>query len=135
MAYQINKAQHVRDEIELHDGDEALMVVVDITVDAILSGYNSARTRIAAAQKSIDALQENKGDPEALEAATNELGSAVVALFVLLFGEEQVEKILEFYSGNHLEMLADFLPYIMYELNPKIRAAQQALAKRYTAWR
>lgn len=135
MAYQINRTQHVRDEIELHDGDKALTVVVDITVDAILSGYNSARARIAASQRSIDALRENMGDPQALDDATNELGSAVVALFVLLFGEEQVEKILEFYGGNHLEMLADFLPYIMDELNPKIRAAQQALAKRYTAWR
>ena len=130
MAYQINRKAHVVDEIHLEDNGKELTVKVDLQVERILRDYNAAWAKIGQAQQKIRELNGAEGMDEA-EAA---LGQAIMALFGLLFGEEQVRAIMDFYGGAYLEMLADFVPYISETIVPKVRAAQAALAAKYKRW-
>ena len=127
MAYQINRSNHVTDEIEMHDGDKTMLVRVDISVDKILQQYNRSLRTITDARERINKLT----DEGEIEAATVQLGTAIVAFFSLIFGEEQTAQILAFYDGNHVDMFADFLPYLTDVIMPKIQQAQQDIAARY----
>lgn len=130
MAYQINRKAHVVDEIHLEDNGKELTVKVDLQVERILRDYNAAWAKIGQAQQKIRELNGAEGMDEA-EAA---LGQAIMALFGLLFGEEQVRAIMDFYGGAYLEMLADFVPYISETIVPKVQAAQAALVSKYKQW-
>lgn len=125
--YQITRTNHITDEIELHDGDKTLQVKVDLTVDQILQQYNRDLQAILSSKDRIITLSDDRE----IEAATARLGAAIVAFFGLIFGQEQTEKILEFYGGNHNDMFADFLPYLVNEIMPKIQQAQEDIAARY----
>ena len=131
MAYQIKRAAHIIDEIQLGDNGKQMTVKVDLQVERILRDYNAAWARIGAAQGKIQDLQE-KG--ENIDDAAAAVGAAILALFSLLFGEEQTRQIMDFYDGAYLEMMADFVPYISEKIVPKVQEAQTALADKYRRW-
>lgn len=128
--YQINRKAHVVDEIQLEDNGKTLTVKVDLQVERILRDYNAAWTAIGRAQQRIRELNGADG----LEDAEAALGSAIMALFGLLFGEGQTKAIMDFYDGAYLEMLADFVPYISEQIVPAIQKAQTDLAAKYKQW-
>lgn len=130
MAYQINRKAHVLDEIHLEDNGKELTVKVDLQVERILRDYNAAWAKIGQAQEKIREMSGTEHMDEA-EAA---LGEAIMALFALLFGEEQVQAIMGFYGGAYLEMLADFVPYISEKIVPAVQKAQTDLAAKYKQW-
>lgn len=130
MAYQINRKAHVVDEIHLEDNGKELTVKVDLQVERILRDYNAAWAKIGQAQVKI---REVSGT-ERMDEAEAALGEAIMALFALLFGEEQVQAIMDFYGGAYLEMLADFVPYISEKIVPAVQKAQTDLAAKYKQW-
>lgn len=125
--YQITRTNHITDEIELHDGDKTMQVKVDISVEKILQQYNRSLQAILSSREQIKKLN----DDTEIEAATVQLGLGIVTLFSLIFGQDQTQKILEFYDGDHAEMFADFLPYLTNEIMPRAQQAQQDIADRY----
>lgn len=132
--YQINRTNHIVDEVKMTDNGRELIVKVDLNVEKIMGRYNAARREIAAAQQNVTDIRNSDRAAELLPQATAQLGSAIVALFVLIFGEEQTESIAEFYQGDHLGMLGDFIPYLTEVVMPKIQQAQEQLASKYTGW-
>ena len=126
--YTIKKAAHIVDQLNIEDGDKKLQVDINIYVDDIMAEYAKCQKRIAVAQEKI---KQNQSDDDALAA----LGEAIVALFCLLFGEEQTKKIVGFYENRTASMLADFLPYIVQVILPAIQDAQKNLAATYTSWK
>ena len=135
MAYTINKAPHVRDEVTIQDGDQTLTLTVDLYVDDVLADISRVRAELAEAQQKIRRLkQEGAGDAETIDAVNNLTGAAT-ELFRLIFGEEQTIQIDQFYNGRTLSMLADFMPYFTDVILPAIKDAQKRLADTYTAWR
>lgn len=134
MSYKITRSNHILDSITVEDNGQELTISVDLVVDDILAGYNKALRAIQEAQEQAEGAKGGE-DPDAIEHANEALGKAVVALFGLIFGEEQTERIVDFYTGRYLEMLGDFIPYITQEIMPKVQQAKNTLAKRYTAWK
>lgn len=126
--YTIKKAAHIVDELKIEDGDKTMTVDVNIYVDDVMADVVKCQKKIALAQAKI---RENKNDGDALAG----LGEAVIALFGLLFGEEQTKAIVEFYENRTASMLADFLPYIAQVIIPEIQKAQKNLAATYTSWK
>ena len=126
--YTIKKAAHIVDELKIEDGDRTMTVDVNIYVDDVMADVVKCRRKIALARAKI---RENKNDGDALAG----LGEAVMALFGLLFGEEQTKAIVEFYENRTASMLADFLPYITRVIIPEIQKAQKNLAATYTSWK
>lgn len=126
--YTIKKAAHIVDELKIEDGDKTMTVDVNIYVDDVMADVVKCQKKIALAQAKI---RENKNDGDALAG----LGEAVMALFGMLFGEEQTKAIVEFYENRTASMLADFLPYIAQVIIPEIQKAQKNLAATYTSWK
>lgn len=134
MAYKIQKNPHVREDVTVEDVDgRELTVSVDIDVHRIMQRYTGAAQKIGEAETELRRLQQEGIDQEKLGDAYAALGAAIVNLFLLVFGQEQTKRIIDFYDGRHTEMLQDFVPFLQDVVVPKIRDAQTALARKYTA--
>lgn len=124
--YQI-KRNHLVEELEIEDNGETLILTVDINVDSMLKKYNQAQYRIAQASINAKAAAGEKDIAKAEEA----MGEAVLALFEVIFGENQTKKILEFYDERTLEMLGDIAPFISEVVAPAFQKAQTRITERY----
>lgn len=133
MAYRIQKAPHVREEVTVEDENgKELTVSVDLDVHQVLRQYAEAADRLAEAERRVRDLQKQGIDSDNLDEVYAALGSAVINLFAVVFGPEQTGEIVEFYQGNHTEMLADFVPFLQDVVVPKIREAQLQVARKYS---
>lgn len=121
------KRNHIVEELEIEDNGKTLKLAVDINVDTMLKAYNNAQYKIA--QASIDA--KKAADKKNVEAAEVAMGNAVFALFDVVFGEEQRNKIIEFYDNKPLEMLGDIAPFIAEVVAPRFKEAQQKIEESY----
>lgn len=133
MAYKIQKSPHVREDVTVEDEGRELTVSVDLDVHRVLQQYTAAAERLAEAERQLRDLQKQGIDQENLGDAYAAMGRAVLGLFAVVFGPEQTEQIVEFYDGRHTEMLADFIPFLQDVVVPKIREAQLAVARKYSA--
>ena len=118
MAYTVTRKNRIKEQLQLchADGTVALVCDVDLNVDVIANRVSKAYETLAIAQNT---LQESPRDARAMEA----YGNAVIAVFDVIFGEENTQKIVEFYENNWSEMLLDLFPFINNEIMPKIQEA------------
>lgn len=116
--YKITRKNRIKEQFQLchANGDVALTVDVDLNVDEIAGRVNKAYETLAVAQ---NALKKDMNSRELTEA----YGAAVIAVFEVIFGKENAGRIIDFYEGNHTEMLLDIFPFINNEIMPKIREA------------
>ena len=119
--YQVTRKNRIKEQLQLchADGTVALTAEVDLNVDVIASRVSKAYETLGMAQ---NALAEDPRNPAPMEA----YGNAVIAVFNVIFGEEQTAAIVEFYEGNYTEMLLDLFPFINNEIMPKIAEASEA---------
>jgi hypothetical protein len=61
--------------------------------------------------------------------AQEAFGTAVIAIFAVLFGKENTDKIIAFYDGRYAEMLSDIMPFIEDALLPKIKETSAEYAQ------
>lgn len=121
------KRNHLVEDLQIEDNGKTLDLKVDINVDSILQQYNKAQYRIAQASQ---AAKEAANDKD-MEKAEEAMGNAIFGLFEVVFGQDQTQKIIEFYDNKALEMLGDIAPFITDVVAPKIQEAQQAIEDRY----
>lgn len=128
MAYQIKRADKIIEDLELldSDGNAALTVHIDIQIDRIAKDYRQLQLTLAEAQR----LNAN-GDEQALEA----FGNAVLKLFCCIFGDDNIQKILEYFEGNYTEMAMQCMPFISDVIQPAIekfsRSKREIMANNY----
>lgn len=118
--YTVTRKNRIKEQLQLchADGTVALTADVDLNVDAIAGRVSKAYEALAMAQNT---LQKSPNDPNAAEA----YGRAVLAVFEVIFGEENARNIVAFYENNWTEMLLDLFPFINNEIMPKIREASE----------
>ena len=127
--YQIQRKNKIVEQLQLvhANGDIACTIDVDINVDQIGAKIERAAELVGIAQNAI--VKEPNSDDAALSYT-----QAVISLFIAIFGEENCDKIVEFYDGNQTvskkekagimtEMLVDIFPFINSEILPKVREA------------
>lgn len=134
MAYKIKKAPHIEDQLEIQDKDETLTIDVDLYVDDVLGRIDDVRASLGSARKKVQELKRTEAGRQEISQAYQALSSATVALFELIFGSDQTQKIIEFYGGRTAAALGDLLPYVTGVILPAVKSAQEELSKRYTAW-
>lgn len=124
--YQITR-NHVVEDLKVSDAGtgEELVLHVDLSVDQILQRYLQAAEAFAKARNNA-----NKG---LTEERVENLGEAILNLFVVIFGQEQAQKLVDFYGESYTEMLADVVPFINEVVAPKINEAQQRIMAQYQA--
>ena len=124
--YQITRTRIV-EQLEIDDNGTKTVLDVDISADAILKDYNQAQYAIAQAQMLAQKAKEKKDIEEAEQA----MGDAILALFKVIFGKDQLDKILQIYDNSPLEMLGDIAPFIAEVVTPRIHEAQQRIQDSY----
>ena len=124
--YQITR-NHVVEDLKVTDAGtgEELVLHVDLSVDQVLQRYLQAAEAFAKARNNA-----NKG---LTEERVEKLGEAILNLFVVIFGQEQAQKLVDFYGESYTEMLADVVPFINEVVAPKINEAQQRIMAQYQA--
>lgn len=115
------KRNHILEDLEIEDNDKKLNLTVDIDVDRILKQYMEAGSTVAKAQESV---KNGTGQEEAL-------GEAILALFCLIFGEDQTKQLVDFYGERYLEMLSDVVPFINDVITPRIMEARKRIEDSY----
>lgn len=124
--YQITRTRIV-EQLEIDDNGTKTVLDVDISADAILKDYNQAQYAIAQAQM----LAQKAKDEKDAEAAEQAMGEAILSLFRVIFGKDQLDKILQIYDNRPLEMLGDIAPFIAEVVTPRIHEAQQRIQDSY----
>ena len=89
-----------------------LVIRVIGRVDDMVDAYNRAQKQLQDA--------ENMVHKDASELNQKKYGDAVLALFRVCFGNEGTEKIVAFFEGRYIEMLAELYPFIEQKILPKL---------------
>lgn len=118
MAYQIKRKSRIKERLELCDESGAIVLPIDVEINV-----DDMAGRITAAQQTLGMAQAlvNK-EPQSAK-AQEAFGAAVIALFAVIFGKDNADKIIAFYDGRYTEMLVDVFPFINDVIMPKIRSA------------
>ena len=119
--YQVTRKSKISEVLQLcnADGSVAEELNVEINVDQIGARINKAYELVGMAQNTL------KKDPHSPH-LMDEYGAAIIALFQVIFGDANAEKIIAFYEGNEGEMLLDLFPFINDVIMPKVREASAA---------
>ena len=114
--YQVKKTtQRVQDVLRIDDNGTMVDIPVDIYVDDIIRDY----VRVTDNLKNIGA------DPE-------KLGTAIIELMHLVFGQSGAQKILDLYQNRYMDMIGDVYPFIKDAVEPKLIRALHDKTERYT---
>ena len=128
MAYQIKKSDRITENLELLDknNDVALTIHIDIEIGRIAKEYRQLQIELAEAQNMI-----SQGSETAFEV----FGNAVIKLFRCLFGDENTQKILEYFENDYMEMAVQCMPFISDVVQPAIekysRSKREIMANNY----
>ena len=124
--YKVTRS-HITEQLEIDDNGHKVVLEVDISADRILREYTAAQYDIARAQQAAQKAKNEK-DMQAAEAA---LGEAILSLFRIIFGQKQLDQILQIYGDRPIEMLGDIAPFIADVIAPRIQEAQARIQDRY----
>lgn len=128
MAYQIKKSDRITENLELLDSNNnvTLTIHINIEIGRIAKEYRQLQIELAEAQNMI-----SQGSEQAFEA----FGNAVIKLFRCLFGDENTQKILEYFENDYTEMAVQCMPFISDVIQPAIekysRSKREIMANNY----
>lgn len=126
--FTIRSKERYSDDLKINSGAKSLVLHVDMDTRTGYQKINKAREMMAEAQNM--AIAEQKDIPGMkYQNVVEAYGLAIRALIVAVFGEEQTDKMTEFYENNLDAMLDDILPYILKRLFPMLRKASTKRAK------
>ena len=128
MAYQIKKSDRITENLELLDGNNnvTLTIHIDIEIGRIAKEYRQLQIELAEAQN-----MTSQGNEMAFEV----FGNAVIKLFRCIFGDENTQKILEYFENDYMEMAVQCMPFISDVVQPAIekysRSKREIMANNY----
>ena len=117
----IKRMNRIREELQLchADGTVALTVNVDINTDDMAAQIRQAYEQFEAVKALLNAEGAGKEQEQAA-------GEALLGLFRLVFGQQNLQRMLEFYEGRESELLLDVLPFVRDEILMKVYTAVNA---------
>ncbi len=128
--YTLKQTSIFQDTIKLEKADgtsEILNIQFAITPDMVKQ-YRALQVQVIDLQRAQQKNPEDAGLPA-------EIGKAVVNIFSLLFGKENCQKIMGFYSDDFTQMAVELFPYIQDRIVPHFqrlaRERQQALKRKW----
>lgn len=102
---------------------EVLEFSISITPE-LVKHYRELQVKIINAEKEQDEVKR-----------VEQIGECVTSLFVLLFGEENTNKLFAFYKNDFPVALSQLFPYIQGEIVPKFTAAIKDRKQAFAKWK
>ena len=139
MGYQVGRSKRIEETLDLVDSEGVIQYTIPVALNTsdIARQYRTQYLNLAKAQQAYTELQQAQGEEKAavVETAEQALGDAVLGLFRLVFGEENLQQILSFYDGCYIEMLENVLPFLTQVVAPALQAdaaqRKQRIAQNY----
>lgn len=123
MAYQVKRSAKVEEELELisADGKTTELIKVQLNASAVAEKVSKHYAELL----SIQAKLTGKNNQEDKMQLFEEMGNTVVVLFRTIFGEEDTERIIQFYENDYIDMCSTIMPFIKDVVIPKVRSEAQ----------
>lgn len=124
MSLTVRQTPKYKDSVCIQSGDAAhgdLVFDFELYPEKLVAPFRRLNASLENAQAEMIKA------PDSQEAAQS-YGECILNLFVLFFGTENTEKIVDFYDGRYADMLADFVPIIRDNIMPKLRDASRKRA-------
>lgn len=115
--YELRRSEKIVEQIKV--GDDVIEVNLD--VGAIQARFTKGYNELLRAQTALNGITGDNMD--AMSERLEQYGNAVVGVLQVVFGEENTQKILDFYEGNFTEMFTQIYPFIAEVVLPKISDA------------
>lgn len=139
MGYQVGRSNRIEETLDLVDSEGIVQHTISVALNTsdIARQYRVQHLHLIKAQQAYAALQQAQGDGRsaAVEQAEEALGDAILGLFRLVFGEDGLHQILDFYDGCYIEMLENVLPFLTQVVVPAVQAdaaqRKQRIAQNY----
>ena len=115
MAYQIKKSSRITEQLEFLGEDNQVVLTIDVDIDAdrLSQKYRATEMQLMECRE-----QAEGGSAEGLQA----YGTAVLAFFDMVFGEENTQQMLAYFDGSYTDMLLQVSPFIQNVVKPAIEA-------------
>lgn len=122
MAYQAKRKKLYTEDFELAEEDGKVIHTLHVRLDpdSVARNLSEKFLNLQKVQRNLQDSNVKENPEEALKAA----GIAMVEILELIFGKEDAQTIIEFYSGRYFEMAVEVLPFI-YGVVPTIREMAQ----------
>lgn len=101
------------EKLKITSGDKSMVLHVDLDLSRAVQNVTKCTEMLAEAQNRAMA----ECSPKNVEA----YGQALHALCVGVFGEEQADRLIDFYEDNPEALIEDVMPYIFRRIVPKLR--------------
>lgn len=123
MAYQAKRQKQFQEDLELCDENGTVVETLHVTIDAdsMVRKIHHKYVELCKTLTSVQEIKRTVGEqnPDTMGKALDELGNSVIHLFQAVFGDEDAEKIIQFYEGNYVEMCQEITPFITHVVIPK----------------
>lgn len=115
MAYQIKKSNRITEDVEFlgENGEVELTLKLDIDIERIAGDFRKAQIAVMNAEKAV----KEKQTDELLEA----YGKAIVNFIQLIFGNENTQKLIDYFDGRYINMMCQTLPFICDVVIPTLK--------------
>lgn len=114
MAYQAKRRQRFEEDFELvnESGEVEHTIHVSLDADDMITKITRKYTDMIKVLSETTEAKRQADNPEAIADSIDKLGGAVVTLFQAVFGDEDTEKIVDFYDNRYIEMCKEVTPFI-----------------------
>ncbi len=132
MAYQAKRRKKETEDLELINEQGEVETVIHVQLDdsEMVRKVSKRYVEMYKAQVHIADMKTEEMSPEEFVEATEWLGKCVMNLFEAVFGEEDAERIQDFYKGRLIEMCREITPFIIEVVLPRAEKISQVQRKR-----
>lgn len=105
--------------------------VLNIKLDGLkqFKKYLEAQERLLDIQHKMEIMSKNTPEDKNLDEMITLLGDTIIYMFTVLFGEENTQKIVDFFEGNYDEMMTAVMPFITKEVIPTLKVVAKEQSK------
>lgn len=119
--YQIKRRKLFTEQLKISNPDgKELIINVELSLDTQMREFESKYRNIEIINSHVNAGT----------ATYSQLGQGIIDLMEVIFGKTNAQNIINFYTGNYIEMIQDIMPFITEVVKPEFDKQKQESIKR-----
>lgn len=125
MPLYINDANTITDTIQLGEN----VYSFTFNVGRYAREYKNALVQFGEAQKALQNVKDAQTQLETAETFSDlytKMGHSILTLMGLIFGDKIASAIIDYFDGDHAEVIHQIVPYIINDLAPRIQEMEKA---------
>ena len=113
--YLVKRSDNLEETLRVEYKDNALEVTCKMNISKQMKEYTKANRKV-----SLMMSKSRNGE----EINSSLIGDNLASLFIITFGEEQTQKLIDFYEGDVVSLLIDTMPFFNDVVTPMFAKAR-----------